>query len=581
MIAPVNSLTSAHNCKGSLGFSASNFLKKCIKNARNAMQSSLILLFIMFIVFVFLVFRNLGVYPTIFADEYVYSLFSRLQPFSEAYIPGYLYLGVYHLTNLWRDGFLECARIFNALFFVGAAPWIYLVARRVCSKNTALFIVCLTLLGPINLYTVYYMPEAMYFFLFWLLTWFMLTLQSDSSPKHWGVAGMLLGFLTLVKPHGLFLFPAIIVYIFYISHSTQGKGRWVLDATRCAGIVVIIALVTKLLLGYIFAGHAGLTLFGKFYTGILANAPNSLPQYYFDEAIAAVNNLRGHWLALCLLFGLPFACTVSLLCNKCILKVPLTEEKKMAVYTFMVLCTLVVVVVLFTTSIGMHEPFQFFRLHLRYYDFCFPLLLITLASQLSPQYIQTMTVKKKILIAIPVGITILYAIFTHLRPYSIAFVDNPELTGFIAKSLFYVFAPVSFLSLVLWVYSTQMGTKVFIYALMPAVIICSSFRVMHSLNKARIADAEDKTALFVKQYLPKEELSKLLVVGSDGAILRRVLFHVDNAGASFKVIPVAKPYDVSMTPADKDWVLVVDGEPIVNSSLFQIRVNGSTLVRVD
>ena len=124
-------------------------------------------------IFVALLFRNSGLYPVV-ADEAIYSKLSRLQPLADATIPGYLYLAIYRLTSICGDEFLGCARILNAIFFVAATPFIYLAARQVCTKTVASIVALLALLGPINSYTAYFMPEAPYFFSFWLLTWFIL-----------------------------------------------------------------------------------------------------------------------------------------------------------------------------------------------------------------------------------------------------------------------------------------------------------------------------------------------------------------------------------------------------------------------
>lgn len=145
------------------------------------------------VLFLTFLFRNCGLYPVVFADEYYYSKFSRLLPLRYSPLPDYLYLLIYRLTNICGDGFLNCARILNALFFIAAMPFIYLTTRRVSTKRIASLVALLAVLGPINSYTAYYMPEALYFFAFWLLTWFILRLDNTSDLRSWCFAGILLG----------------------------------------------------------------------------------------------------------------------------------------------------------------------------------------------------------------------------------------------------------------------------------------------------------------------------------------------------------------------------------------------------
>ncbi|HQW19724.1 MAG TPA: hypothetical protein PLI90_03505, partial [Rhodocyclaceae bacterium] len=90
-----------------------------------------ILFGIALVVAVSLLFKNLGLYPIVMDDEYAYSKFTRLLPFSKSVFPNYLFFIVYRVTNYCGDGFLDCARILNVLFFVSAAPFIYLIGRQI------------------------------------------------------------------------------------------------------------------------------------------------------------------------------------------------------------------------------------------------------------------------------------------------------------------------------------------------------------------------------------------------------------------------------------------------------------------
>ena len=83
--------------------------------------------------FFLMLFRNMGLNPVVFADEWTYSLFSRLLEPSSSARPSYLYLWLFRGTNACGEGFLECARALNALLMALAAPVIYLVARRLLS----------------------------------------------------------------------------------------------------------------------------------------------------------------------------------------------------------------------------------------------------------------------------------------------------------------------------------------------------------------------------------------------------------------------------------------------------------------
>jgi 4-amino-4-deoxy-L-arabinose transferase-like glycosyltransferase len=228
------------------------------------------LLVAMVAVFVFLQFRNAGLHPSIFADEWNYSMSSRLVKLSTVGTPLYVYMSLYRWTKHCGDAYLECARTLNALFFVAAAPLIYLTARRVASRPLALLVAMLSLLGSINTYTAYFMPEAMYFFVFWLLTWFAVG-RRQSRPAWYGAGiGALLGILVLVKVNAVFLLPGLAAFVLYNGARGRAARGW-RTAMVTLGAMLVAAAVVRFGIGIVSAGTAGLNLLGTRY-GSLANS---------------------------------------------------------------------------------------------------------------------------------------------------------------------------------------------------------------------------------------------------------------------------------------------------------------------
>ena len=86
-------------------------------------------------VLLYLILRNTGAYPVVFADEWLYSKFARLQPLSASQLPSYLYLKLFGLSSSCGEGYLQCARVLNAVLFVAAAPFIYLVAKPLTGSS--------------------------------------------------------------------------------------------------------------------------------------------------------------------------------------------------------------------------------------------------------------------------------------------------------------------------------------------------------------------------------------------------------------------------------------------------------------
>lgn len=530
------------------------------------------------IVFAFLVFRNSGRYPTIFSDEYFYSKFSRFLPFSNSSIPVYVYLMIYRITNICGDQFLFCARILNALFFVAATPFIYAIAKRVCSRNVSFMVVLLALLGPINSYTVYFMPESLYFFWFWVFTWFILQLDNSSKARLWCLSGVLLGLFALVKPHAVFLLPAIVGYIVYVTR--RKEGVWLQRSFRNIGLFMIGAFVTKLLLGYFFAGKAGVTILGVGYASALTTVlPNV--QRYSEFFAALAKNLTGHALAMCLMFGVPIAVLIKTTFKSKAHQAEIRPDQKIVFYTLLVLCNLVLLAGFFSAIVSDNNAVKMsVRLHMRFYNFVFPLLLIITASQLFAD-IKTRQRRWRMVIAFPIGVAMAYAVYTRLAAHINFSFDSPELCGFTYHSIgFYVLSGISFLALVLWVYGERVGAAIFIYLCMPLTVIFSTVYINQFLKPYLVPSVFDNAGIFTKQHLSDEELSKLVVVGSELKELFHVAFYLNNVGVSLDRIPVGAEYDLARLQHGKEWVLVIGEHSLPPSDFDQFSGNYFTLTRV-
>lgn len=564
--------TFAGNLKTDSGYL--KYVKEAFKESPESKNSSIVLALASFSIFVFLLLRSFGLYPLVFCDEYYHSLASRLLAFTDSPYSNYLYLAIYRFTNLCGDGFLYGARVLNSLFFVAATPFVYLTARQFCTDRAASIVAFLTILGPINTYTGYYMPEALYFCSFWIFTWFILGLDNRSNLKLWCIAGVLLGLSALIKCRVLLILPAIITYILYISRKTT--GYWNLDALRNVNACVSFTLLTKFLVGYLFAGKSGINLGFSIGTTVESFATHSQSIIY--ALVLLSKNFKGHVLAICLLFSLPFASAIYLTFNSIVSKSALKREQCISFYALVVLFNLIFITSFFTAIFGATGVT---RLSMRYYNFALPLWFIITASQLSFRPTHN-TFKWRSIVAFPIGIASLYAIYTYMLPYAPNSVDAPELRGFLINpKLFYTLSGISLFSLALWSYIPHIGAKLFFYLFMPLTVVSSTFYVNKDIWILKhIPDVYDKAGIIARKYLSNDELSNLVVVSSDISGLYRTLFYIDNAKAYFQLIPKDTAYDLSSLADKKKWVLLIGDYTLPKDIFFQIPLNGFTLAHV-
>lgn len=542
----------------------------------------------LFILFVFLVFRNIGQYPAIFADEFSYSKYSRLHPLSESIVPNWLYLKVFSYTNHCGDGFLECARVVNSLLFVIAGSFIYLTTRLVAARSVAFFVTFLALLGPINTYTAYFMPEAFYFFVFWLLCWFLLRINFDSNSYEWTFPGVAYGLLSCVKPHAVYFFPAVflyIIYVFYLAGKSFSKRNF-----YALAFFTLSALTTKLLVGYLLAGKAGLTIFGRLYGEIGSSFFSADLEKYIRTIWSAMFNVWGHLSVLSLIYGIPVLASVATLFFlndrpgfiKKGNKDKIINLKKAACLALAVVLNLMTVVALFT-AYAAHPA----SLHLRYYNFALPLFYIVAAGAISLKGFIFERRKLYYILAAALIILASYAVLTNLVAYSPLFIDGPEISGLhVNSTVFRVVGGVLLGVLILYAFLNKLGLKAYFFLVLPLFCSVSYFNVVDSISHLKVENIYSKAGILAREYLSMEERSKLVVLAHYDGGAMHTLFFVDAPGItshaqeSYRAVDPDKKIDVFDIPSNKDWILAVGKYKLPDGDYYAFQKDFISLARI-
>jgi phosphoglycerol transferase len=422
------------------------------------------------------------------------------------------------------------------------------------------------------------MPESLCFLSFWIFTWYVLKLDHSSTYPQWIFASIIFSMMTLIKPHALFILPSVVLYIAYLIRQATATA-WVVRALSMSAVFVLVTIATKMMLGFVFAGKAGVTLFGTTYNSIASTMAPGVERYV-EFATLAGTSLVGHFLALSLLFGTPLAFVLFNL-RKVFSR---SEAKNMSsiisLYTFLIFATLIPVVALFTATVANFGPYESpFRMHMRYYNFAFPLFLLVAAST-------DLCAKKKggafasLLVAIPIIVSVIYGYFTALFPYIPSLVDSPELRGFTYNSLtFHVLTAVGLLSLLCWIYNYRLASRIFLYGFAPLSVISGFYFSSAELRGRLVPDIFDKAGIFTHEYL-EGQTSTLAVMGSNLSSLLRCLFYVDDAQAVVVEIPAGSAADLSKIPGDKKWLLLIGNHAPPSKFHFKLAMNGFSLFRI-
>lgn len=511
---------------------------------------------------VLLIIRVQGVYPVVFGDEYTYSRFSRLIPFSEANRPGYIYYFIYRVTNYCGEAYLSCARILNVLFFVASAPFIYLVSLKVAGRKTALLISLLVLVGPQNTYTAYFMPEALYFLGFWIFAWMIIFDEQRDRYRYWVKAGLALSVLSLVKPHALFLIPGFILYSFFCEFRLRGAtGFHRFLFNLC--VFVSVLLLGKFILGFLIAGPIGVTLLGSDYSGAANVAAGGEGRYVSLAKMAAAISV-GHVLGLALMAGVSLAILVSGLFRPMSLVSDRSDRAELAMFTVLILGGLVLLSIVFSAAITGQGPYETVdRLHLRYYNFALPLLLILSASYASDASDADRLSDNRTdwlfrwCVGIVLIVLIIIAVTTRLAPFYVNFVDNPDLSGASNKSIAHFYGFLSVSGVLVWMLSPRKGARLFIYLIAPVLAVATTVVANKGLRHQQNPSQFDRAGIMTRQFLKPNELNTLVVVGEEPASTLRLMFHLDSPRAEFRLVPNGNDLDDSKLPATARWLLTV------------------------
>jgi phosphoglycerol transferase len=500
------------------------------------------------LLFGWLLSRALGLTPTIFADEWYYSKLARLDPLDQAMLPSYLYLWLFGASNACGDGFMDCVRGANALLFVAAAPFLYLSARQVAGRAAAAAIALLATLAPLNVYVAYFMPESTYYFGFSVLSWVALAGRTWPRPLQALAAGVVLGLMSLVKVHALFLLPSLCLYFIYLAWS-EG-GAWLRRALLGAVLAAGAGLGVKFGLGWLLAGKAGLSLFGPFYGAAASNAGGNRLARLLHPLLASG---AGHLMALALLNGLPLAMLVFGL-----LRLPRRADTGPAAllraYAFLMLGAAAGMTVMYTASLAAAGiASEALRLHLRYYSFTFPLL--WMAALAGTGDCRRAPALRWVLALLLAALAVLA--WFKLPGYSLNTVDSPEI-GLLrpGKPAAALVAALQLAALLLWAAGKARARQVFVAGAV-GVGVLACIPVAHRvLDAHHVPNPADKAGMYAHRFLPAADRGQITLAGTGVAELMRAQFHLDHPDAPTLELPADAPVAPYQMPARGKWLVV-------------------------
>lgn len=484
-------------------------------------------------------FRVWNAYPTIMQDEYIYLIQARHQAYEEFAFLNYLFSLVMKSTGYCGADFYACTKVTNSLMFAIGILFVYLIAQRFVSYYWAIFAASISALSPIALQISFFMPETMYFMTMTIVIWTVLKVKDAKNWLAWSAAGAALGFAALVKPHAIFILPAIALFSILIEFRKPTRS-WVISLA--SGLSVVAAfIVTKLGVGYLFAGPAGLKLFGGY-----GNPLSVLSEIFSDEADTADIAAEGatsssavflevfpshfiyHFGFMLLLAGVALFIGLNQVYKSLRNKTPLTDLESYFLLIFLISLVLLFVIPAFEAYVTTTGDDHRTRLILRYYEFLIPQFLIMALNipKFSPPKLAYRIAQGGLIIAAGIWLAESYA-----RNFDWKFADSSTLPGIAKTSSFLLVAIFIGFAVAYWIEKPKRGAQVLGIGAIPVILVLSLTLAQNTLIERRgTASPVEFAGWESRPFLEGVAGEDILIVGQLRPNVFAVKFWLDRAG---------------------------------------------------
>jgi phosphoglycerol transferase len=403
----------------------------------------------------------------------------------------------------------------------------------------------------------------------------------------------------LVKPHAIFTVPAFLLFALLIALRSEGGGlgKGIFAALGKLGAFAIV----KFGGGFAFAGVAGLSLFGSSYESSLnqfvsENAQGSA--YVVAQTVSTVSgptllaaessgpgffevflpHSLAHLALLLTIAGIPLLLSVSVIKDAVVKKQQVSASSQFLLLTGLLSISFAAVVGAFegvVTSLGDNHSA---RIITRYYEFLFPLLLISAA-------VFAKFVEPKIRVRlIQSGILIAALIFgwVYLSGVNQSFADSILLSGYLSSpAVIPIVFVVGIIVALVWIFSSGSGSKLIVYVATPLVLLIAGFTSQgHLLTQVGTKEAYfDIAGQKAKPLLADISGDKISIVGPVRYQNFTTKFWIDKPGIKDFSLPDGESIDTAALP-DVDYVVLIGNAKLTGAAENLEQGEGYAIVKI-
>jgi len=494
----------------------------------------------------FSISRVWTVLPSIMGDEYIYSTQARNLPFAEHSYTNYLFSWSMGFTKYCGPEFYTCTKVINSIFFLATIILVFLIAFGLLPFWQSIFAASVAAMSPVAIPVSYFMPETMYFFMMTLAIWVAMIISKNPRWWIWSTLGLVIGLASLVKPHAIFVAPALLVFALLMQRKNGNNANKYSYLNSIVSYVLGFS-VGKFAVGFLFAGPSGLRLFGGYGSPVDAltsaatrGIDSSVPDESLESGLAillevSTTHLLAHVAAVLLIAGIPLLVSVVSTVRIIQLKGRIDEAQVLAALVVFVTTTMIFVVAVFEAYVTAAGDDHGDRLILRYYEFLIPIFVVlgfTFANSLE------LSRKARIVLgAIVTGFSMFFVIF-YPAVFQKQFADSSTMPGIGTNSIAYLILGLAVtISSIIWIEKPKLGSQIISWLVIPAVLVSSML-----LSQSRLIETNGTAAYFDVAGKASAEVLKLvdgnriLIVGKSRTEVFTVKFWIDRANIRHYVV---------------------------------------------
>jgi phosphoglycerol transferase len=323
-------------------------------------------------------------------DEYAYlaralfptALLERTDPLLQD-LSNHGYLALIRLADAgpWR---LQLIHLAGALVHGAGGVFTFLLARRFLDRLLSLLVGVLYFLLPTTGYVSSVMPEPVYAGVFALVAFLAVRRDAALRGHHAFGAGLAIGVLFSIKPHAIAVLVGACAYAGLAglagSASPPGLSRRAAFALSRVALVVAGFWTAAVLVAGALGGAWSASpraLVGGLYGDAVGSSVST--SFWAEGLPAVLRYAGGHLTVLLMLFGVPAAVLAAAAARAWRPRPEGAAERTQlapGAFALLVLAAAVAMVSIFTAQVGAANAGEADRLHLRYYSFVLPLVML-------------------------------------------------------------------------------------------------------------------------------------------------------------------------------------------------------------